>query len=335
MCNGEFSSSIRKNREGLPEMEMAYDDAFVAQLSDFIRHASRFVFAGGEPFLIDLYYKIWSAIMDLNSAEIHVVTNGTVLNNKVREVLERGSFHITHSMDSLVEDNFNRIRKNADFDRTMENRSYFMDYCKRKGTMYSMNVCPMQQNWEELPAMIEKCNADQVRLNLLSVFYPPHVSLGYLSKSQLENILVHYSTYSFVEDNEVAAHNVAQFTDLKARLRSWIADKNEQSDHPVAAASMADQFGGSIDTFVDHLKTRLEQYRAQHPEFNDGSYHEMILKLDAIRERCSGFVVSDEKMMEASNMDVEKMVRVLAATSVDALPDQVRSFLEADPSALY
>ncbi len=52
MCHGEFSSSIRANREKLPPIPMMYDEKFVQQLEEFIPHAKQFVFAGGEPFMI-------------------------------------------------------------------------------------------------------------------------------------------------------------------------------------------------------------------------------------------------------------------------------------------
>ena len=59
MCFGEFSSSIRKNRENKPPLLSAYNDAFVDQLEEFIPNLHSTRFFGGEPFLIDIYYNIW------------------------------------------------------------------------------------------------------------------------------------------------------------------------------------------------------------------------------------------------------------------------------------
>lgn len=44
MCRGEFSSTIRKNREGLPPIDSPYDAAFFDQVEEFIPHlqSSRF-----------------------------------------------------------------------------------------------------------------------------------------------------------------------------------------------------------------------------------------------------------------------------------------------------
>jgi radical SAM protein with 4Fe4S-binding SPASM domain len=67
MCKGEFSSSIRQNREKLPPIKNVYDDAFLEQLKEFIPYLHETRFSGsGEAFLIDVNYKIWELIIALN-----------------------------------------------------------------------------------------------------------------------------------------------------------------------------------------------------------------------------------------------------------------------------
>jgi hypothetical protein len=44
MCSGRVSSSIRKNRENLPPLEIKYDDDFFQQLKEFIPHAENISF---------------------------------------------------------------------------------------------------------------------------------------------------------------------------------------------------------------------------------------------------------------------------------------------------
>jgi MoaA/NifB/PqqE/SkfB family radical SAM enzyme len=58
MCNGSFSSSIRKNREKLPPIISPYNDDFVNELDAFIPHLTDAKFLGGEPFMIEIYLKI-------------------------------------------------------------------------------------------------------------------------------------------------------------------------------------------------------------------------------------------------------------------------------------
>ena len=75
MCNGYFSSSIRKNREKLPPLSSPYNDQFVKELEEFIPHLTDAKFLGGEPFMIDIYLKIWERILQINpSVRIHITT---------------------------------------------------------------------------------------------------------------------------------------------------------------------------------------------------------------------------------------------------------------------
>lgn len=81
MCTGENSSSIRENREKLPNLNSVYDKHFVEQIKEFIPHIEEARFTGGEPFLINLYYDIWELIIKYNpKTNIIIVTNASILN---------------------------------------------------------------------------------------------------------------------------------------------------------------------------------------------------------------------------------------------------------------
>ena len=99
MCNGDYSSLIRKNREKRDELAIPYDEKFLLQLEEYIPFLEEVKFYGGEPFLIELYYGIWEKIIRLNPAvRISVQTNATVLNRRVNEVLSKTNFHINVSL---------------------------------------------------------------------------------------------------------------------------------------------------------------------------------------------------------------------------------------------
>ena len=107
MCNGYVSSSIRQNRDKLPPVHSPYDEKFVTQLRPFIPHLREAKFFGGEPFLIPLYFKMWDAMMEINpSINIFVITNGTVLTDKVKTLLSLGNFELAVSIDSIRKDRY-------------------------------------------------------------------------------------------------------------------------------------------------------------------------------------------------------------------------------------
>ena len=201
MCFGEFSSYIRKNREKKPAIESPYDDNFLKQLYDFIPHLHSTRFFGGEPFLIDLYYKIWDKIIDLNpSCQIVVQTNGTVLNNRVKGFLSNGNFNINVSIDSIDKTTYESIRVNAKFEKVMENIRYFYKYCKENGRNLGISICPMPSNWKEIPEMIKFCNRLDAFMYFNTVWYPEEHSLAHLPSSRLSEILSYFDAFEFFLD---------------------------------------------------------------------------------------------------------------------------------------
>jgi MoaA/NifB/PqqE/SkfB family radical SAM enzyme len=148
MCNGNTSSSIRQNRDKLPPLPTPYDDAFVEQLKEFIPHLKEAKFFGGEPFLIHSYFQIWDVMMELNPAiSIFVITNGTVLTEKVKELLHKGNFEMAVSIDSIRKERYEYIRKNANYESVMQNLDYFNDYIKSKGKTMSLSFTTQRENW--------------------------------------------------------------------------------------------------------------------------------------------------------------------------------------------
>ena len=90
MCSGYYSSSIRKNQDKLPPLVSSYNSEFVKEVRKFIPQLTDMKFLGGEPFLIKLYYDIWDDIIELNpKVGVHITTNGTVLNSRIKDYLEK------------------------------------------------------------------------------------------------------------------------------------------------------------------------------------------------------------------------------------------------------
>ncbi len=189
MCNGYYSSTIRKNVEHLPPIENAYPADFVEQLEEFIPHLKKTRFLGGEPFLIKIYFDIWLKMKELNySGSLQLTTNGTVLNKKVTELLNALDFELTISIDSFNEKIYERIRGGANFKTVMRNFEWFKNYMDSKGKQLSVAYCPMTLNAESIVDDFNFCNANSVIIILNSVIQPQHFSFQYLPKDELKNV---------------------------------------------------------------------------------------------------------------------------------------------------
>lgn len=158
MCGGMWSSSIRKNREKLPPIISPYDSEFVKQLELFIPHLKVARFLGGEPFATPIYYEIWDKFSELNStAFISVTTNGSIFNNRIKEILRTlKNIMLCISLDSVNPDTYKLIRKNGNLDTVIENIHKIKQEVGHD-KIGSIAFCPMRQNWHEIPDIINFC----------------------------------------------------------------------------------------------------------------------------------------------------------------------------------
>ncbi len=66
--------------------------------------------------MIPIYFDIWDKIYSLNpTLKLFVITNGTKLNKRVKEVLSRQNFEIAVSIDGATPDTFQKIRKKVNY----------------------------------------------------------------------------------------------------------------------------------------------------------------------------------------------------------------------------
>jgi MoaA/NifB/PqqE/SkfB family radical SAM enzyme len=222
MCSEENSSFIANKRFGEKEKLHPYDDEFVEQLKVFIPHIQVAKFLGGEPLLIPIYYKIWDLFAELNrDAKIVIQTNGTIINDKIKTMLEDGNFSISISIDSFVKETYESIRLNANFDKTFDNLNYFIDLCKRKNNFIGIAACFIQQNWQEIPEMIRFCNQKQIPITFNRVWEPPSCSIWESSYELTSEILSFYKTINFDFKTEIERKNIAAFNDLISLVESW------------------------------------------------------------------------------------------------------------------
>lgn len=189
MCSGMLSSRIRANREGLPPLEVPYDERLVEQVADFLPHLEELRINGGEPLLQPLVYSLLDQVArDTPELKVTIATNGTVMNSKVERVLEQCRVHFNVSIDSLVPDRYESIRVHARFDVLMRNTQVLIDHAHAHDRLLCIMVNPMRMNWDELPAYVRWCDERDVALWFNTVRYPADVALATLPAEELRHI---------------------------------------------------------------------------------------------------------------------------------------------------
>jgi len=275
MCSGDFSSLIRKNRENKPPVESPYDDAFVEQLKPYIPYLQEVKFYGGEPFMIPIYYKIWDLLVMLNPGiRISIQTNATMLNSRIKDLLEAGNFHINISLDSVTKEVYELIRVNAKFDSVMENVNWFIDYCKRKDTFIGISACAMQQNWKDIPNILSFCSERQVQLYLHTVFFPKECAIRNLPAPALAEITEYISPFldTITVNTPIDKKNKLHYGDFVKQVKEWAAEAARHTNKIVI---------NNPTDYLNFIKFKFEQPHYQ-GLFNEQRREAILNKLSAL-----------------------------------------------------
>lgn len=218
MCNPQTSSAINKSCNLKTIQPSPYNATIVDEIEEFIPHLSHANFIGGEPFLIPIYYSLIEKMLNINPKIIfNISTNGTILNEKIKSLLNRGRFDLAVSIDSIKKETFELIRKNATLETVLENIEYFNNYCKTKKTYFSIWICPMKQNAYEIPELLNYFNNKEIPIYFNYVTTPHGVSLWFQSSQEINSIKQFYHNNRIKASND----NSKRFADYISQLNTW------------------------------------------------------------------------------------------------------------------
>jgi len=291
MCNGNVSSSIRKNQDKLPPLPNPYDEKFVAQLMPYLHHLKEAKFYGGEPFLIPVYYLIWEKLAELNPAcNLFLITNGSHWNTKIQSLVEKLNLDIAISIDSLQKERLKKIRKNIVYEKLMENIERFNRVVKAKGKTLSLSFTVQQENWMELPDFIRFCNEREASVYVSYLDSPKQYAISELSKAEWQYIVATLSAETLPTDTPLHRHNAQCLQDFLTYVNKYITNANEPQ--------YEDYFYGdqTVNAYTDPLSpvyvrqaaTRPQMVQwfsdhiAQHPACTSLSPEALTQKLDEV-----------------------------------------------------
>ncbi|GAB4279374.1 MAG: hypothetical protein Kow0068_03330 [Marinilabiliales bacterium] len=261
MCSGEYSSTIRKNREKQDNYPDYYKNDFVNQLDEFIPYLQYAKFTGGEPFLINNYYKIWDKIAtqkpDIN---ISVSTNGSILNDKIKYLLEKLKFQFTVSIDSINENTYPQIRKNSDLQNVLNNIKYFHDYSIKKHTSLIIKFVVIQQNMYEIPEFVEYWNNKNIRILPKMVWFPPYASLRNIDSEKLKELIVLYKNKKLSASTRIQKQNNQYYKGIISQLEKWVIEKQSIIDNNKSTEEIKKEL---IKNIQDFLLTKTDNSEVQ------------------------------------------------------------------------
>jgi len=267
MCNGEASAMYRAHCEKMEFYKNPYDDNFIKQLEPFIPHLKEASFSGGEPFFAGEFYKIWDLIIAINpKIRISVTTNGNILNDKVKKYLNALDFNITLSLDAISKETYEGIRVNGNFELMMKNLAYFKDYTHTRGTDFGVKICPMRQNWQELPELAKFLNEKNIFFLFNTVIYPQYCSICSLRSDKIKEILTFLKQFRLSTHTSLQKENAVRYKHLIEQIEGWYNDalqRDKINFYALNAQELAEIFINNVKNYLDN---ELNYLKAENPE---------------------------------------------------------------------
>ena len=195
MCDGYRSSSIRKNREKLAETPDVYPANFLEQLIPFIPHFKVVRLQGGEPFLIPFYLDLIDKIGELNKkCKIYIQTNGTILSDRIRKIIDNRQIELSVSTDAFNKSDYEFIRKNSNFNKTIQNILDFNQIFRQRNKKLNINYCVLSKNILKIHEAIDFCNEHELNLQFIIVDNPASLSIFNLDEKEINDIKLYLNT---------------------------------------------------------------------------------------------------------------------------------------------
>lgn len=229
MCCENFSNQF-DNSDTYTSPNL-YNEYFYKELFEYIPSLKEIICAGGEPFLDNGYLDLMDAIVKTNrNCRISIVTNGTILNDRIKQLVENGNFNINLSLDSCFKETYERIRVNARFDTVMKNVKYFGEVMKQQGKTLQIPVCALKENCEEIPDLVRFCNDNSYHITLKGIHRAIDVAAWSLHSSELKDLKDFYLHQTFATHDWCSESNVANFKNFISAVDRWIADAERREN---------------------------------------------------------------------------------------------------------
>ena len=225
MCDGEWSSSIRSQREHLPPLPKPYGDEFFEDLVEFLPHLRKVKFLGGEPFLAAETLRVMDLLVDAGlRTDCHVTTNGTQWTPRVERILDRLPVGVSVSVDAATAETYESIRVGSSWATLQANLDRFQARAEARGTYLGLTFCLMVPNWHEFFDFCRSADERGLEAAVNTVRHPHHLSLYMLDAPALGEVVAGLEELDRTRGDELTDSRTVWANELE-RLRAQLDDR--------------------------------------------------------------------------------------------------------------
>ena len=139
-----------KHCRGMPEKELSTERAkkLVGEIAEL--RPSWVIIEGGEPLLRKDLFELLG-LMRQRQLEVHLITNGMLLNPEILARLKQLGVKVMISIDGATPETYEAIRNGANFDRVVQAARD----CVQEGLLEAINFTILKTNYTEIPKILE------------------------------------------------------------------------------------------------------------------------------------------------------------------------------------
>lgn len=264
MCNSINSSKIASIKNSGFKGINNYERLFI-ELKEYIPKLEEMIFTGGEPFLSKFYFRLWNEIIETNpNCKITLNTNCTVLSKEAKEIIEKANFSFNVSIDSFNKKTYESIRKNADFETTLNNFKYLVNYSARKEVPLAVAVCPLKQNYKDIPELINICNQYGAFVHFVHVFGAQNSALSNAGVNTLNLALRILENNTPLSETETEQLNLQEYNSLIEDIKQW-KENNTIIETKLSEINTQEENDKYINDLIN-IKTKLNKKQQEQLE---------------------------------------------------------------------
>jgi hypothetical protein len=144
----------------------------------------------------------------------------------------------------------------------MKNLELFSEYTVSRGTYFAVKICPMRQNWHELPQLFTFLNEKNIYFQYSTVIYPPYCSIWSLPSHKLKEIVSYFNKYSLPGESATQKENAVRFQELIHQTGIWYEEaliREQMNFYQKTTAELAELFINRVQTYLDEELNHLKE----------------------------------------------------------------------------
>ncbi|MBN2776018.1 MAG: radical SAM protein [Bacteroidales bacterium] len=286
MCSSVYSTKIAEKKGFALDHGVVTRD-YLTELLPFFSDLKLLVISGGEPFASPQSLMLMEKLAEINpSCRIAVNTNATILNDRVKRLVEKGNFSFNVSVDSFNAVIYEKIRIGAMYNKMLENINYFKNYAASKSENLVVHLCPLTLNALDIPNTVRYCSQNDFYIRFVHVFNASKFALSSASSEFLKSVIDYYSKIVLAENTYVATQN-------KTAFENFIAELNENYKFARKKEAFLTEFVHDIElkhSFMQSLDIKMRGFvKQEFGELFEERYDSWKKKIDEVEKLLPNF----------------------------------------------